>query len=72
MKTKRTDMESFRGKALSNPAVREEYETLDAYYKTQRQLSVVIVCAYNMIMVDDYSDFYEKRNIQIQVQGTGT
>lgn len=38
MKTKRTDMESFRGKALSDPAVREEYETLDAYYKTQRQL----------------------------------
>ena len=38
MKTKRPDMESFRGKALSDPAVREEYETLDAYYKTQRQL----------------------------------
>ena len=38
MKTKRPDMESFREKALSDPAVREEYETLDAYYKTQRQL----------------------------------
>ena len=38
MKTKRPDMESFRKKALSDPAVREEYETLDAYYKTQRQL----------------------------------
>ena len=38
MKTKRPDMESFRKKALSDPAVREKYETLDAYYKTQRQL----------------------------------
>ena len=38
MKTTRPDMESFRKKALSDPAVREEYETLDAYYKTQRQL----------------------------------
>lgn len=38
MKTKRTDMESFREKALSHPVVREEYETLDAYYKTQRKL----------------------------------
>ena len=38
MKTKRTDMESFREKALSDPAVREEYETLNTYYKTQRQL----------------------------------
>ena len=38
MKTKRSDMESFREKALSDPAVREEYQTLDAYYKTQRQL----------------------------------
>ena len=31
-------MKSFREKALSDPAVREEYEALDAYYKTQRQL----------------------------------
>lgn len=38
MKTKRPDMQSFREKALGDPAVREEYETLDAYYKTQRQL----------------------------------
>ena len=38
MATKQPDMESFREKALSDPAVREEYETLDAYYKTQRQL----------------------------------
>ena len=38
MKTKRPDMESFREKALSDPAVCEEYDTLDAYYKTQRQL----------------------------------
>lgn len=38
MKTKRPDMQSFREKALSDPAVREEYETLDAYYKTQQQL----------------------------------
>ena len=30
-------MESFREKALSDPAVREEYEALDAYYKAQRQ-----------------------------------
>lgn len=38
MGTKRPDMESFREKALSDPAVRKEYEALDAYYKTQRQL----------------------------------
>ena len=38
MATKRPDMESFREKALSDPAVREEYEALDTYYKTQRQL----------------------------------
>ena len=38
MKTKRPDMESFREKALSDPAVREEYEALDTYYETQRQL----------------------------------
>ena len=38
MATKQPDMESFREKALSDPAVREEYGTLDAYYKTQRQL----------------------------------
>lgn len=38
MKTKRTDIESFREKALSDPAVREEYEALDTYYETQRQL----------------------------------
>ena len=37
MKTKRPDMESFREKALSDPAVREGYDALDAYYKTQRQ-----------------------------------
>ena len=41
MKTKRPDMESFREKALSDPAVREEYEALDAYYKAQRQLNAV-------------------------------
>ena len=41
MKTKRPDMESFREKALSEPAVREEYEALDAYYKTQRQLTAM-------------------------------
>lgn len=38
MATKRPDMESFREKALGDPAVREEYEALDTYYKTQRQL----------------------------------
>ena len=38
MTTKRPDMESFREKALSDPAVRAEYEALDTYYKTQRQL----------------------------------
>ena len=38
MATKRPDMESFREKALSDPAMCEEYETLDIYYKTQRQL----------------------------------
>ena len=38
MTTKRPDMESFRKKALSDPAVRAEYEALDTYYKTQRQL----------------------------------
>ena len=38
MKTKRPDMENFRRKVLSDPAVREEYEALDTYYKTQRQL----------------------------------
>ena len=38
MKTKRPDMGSFREKALSDPAVCEEYEALDAYYDTQRQL----------------------------------
>ena len=38
MATKRPDMESFREKAFSDPAVREEYEALDADYKTQRQL----------------------------------
>lgn len=38
MKTKRPDMKSFREKALSDPAVREEYEALDTYYETQRQL----------------------------------
>ena len=31
-------MESFREKALSDLAVREEYETLNTYYKTQQQL----------------------------------
>ena len=41
MKTKRPDIESFRKKALSDPAVREEYEALDAYYKTQRQLTAM-------------------------------
>ena len=41
MKTKRPDMESFREKALSDPAMREEYEALDAYYKTQRQLTAM-------------------------------
>ena len=41
MKTKRPDMESFREKALSDPAVREEYEALDDYYKTQRQLTAM-------------------------------
>ena len=41
MKTKRPDMENFREKALSDPAVREEYEALDAYYKTQRQLTAM-------------------------------
>lgn len=38
MKTKQPDMKSFREKALSDPAVREEYEALDTYYKIQRQL----------------------------------
>ena len=38
MKIKRPDMENFRKKALSDPAMREEYEALDDYYKTQRQL----------------------------------
>lgn len=38
MATKQSDIKSFREKALSDPAVREEHETLDAYYKTQRQL----------------------------------
>ena len=38
MATKQSDMESFRKKALSDPAVREEYEALDVDYKTQRQL----------------------------------
>ena len=37
MKTKRPDIERFREKAPSDPAVDEEYETLDAYYKTQRR-----------------------------------
>ena len=41
MATKRPDMESFREKALSDPVVREEYEALDAYYKTQWQLSAM-------------------------------
>ena len=36
--TKQSDMKSFREKALSDPAVREEYEALNTYYKTQRQL----------------------------------
>lgn len=31
MATKQSDMESFREKALSDPAVREEYEALDDY-----------------------------------------
>ena len=30
-------MESLRKKTLGDPAVREEYEALDAYYKTQRK-----------------------------------
>ena len=41
MATKRLDMESFREKALSDPAVCEEYEALDAYYKTQRKLTAM-------------------------------
>ena len=41
MKTKRPDMGSFREKALSDPAVCEEYGALDAYYKTQRQLIAI-------------------------------
>ena len=38
MATKQPDKESFREKALGDPAVREEYEALDTYYETQRQL----------------------------------
>ena len=39
MKTKRPDMESFRGKALSDPTVRE---ALDAHDKTWQQLTATL------------------------------
>ena len=59
MKTKRPDMESFREKALSDPAVREEYETLDTYYETQRQLIAMRLefrKAYDSIIADPLFD----------------
>lgn len=59
MKTKRPDMESFRQKALSDPAVCKEYDTLDAYYKTQRQLIAMRLefrKAYDSIIADPLFD----------------
>ena len=59
MATKQSDMESFREKALSDPAVREEYETLDTYYETQRQLIAMRLefrKAYDSIIADPLFD----------------
>ena len=43
MATKRPDMQSLGKKTLGDPAVREEYEALDPYYKTKRQLTAMLL-----------------------------